>query len=148
MRLICRSLCAVVFVALLGVSCDISHRSVSSDPAFSEQDEWNDTLQAALKDTDRFLVRTLWYSSSDDVHDEVLFETSEPGEIAEFVSLIFVDPEESRFHCMCNGNPFLEFYKGDQLCVSLSFHHGVSFRWENGAGRGWNAHRSVAGSIA
>ncbi|MBN2704703.1 MAG: leucine-rich repeat domain-containing protein, partial [Pontiellaceae bacterium] len=136
MRIIFRSLCAVVFVGLCCVSCDNSHRSVYSEQVVSEQNDWNDTLQAALKDADRFLVRTLWYSSSEEVHDEVLFETSEPGEIAEFVSLISVDPEESGFHCMCNGDPFLEFYKGDQLCVSLSFHHGVSFRWKDGAWRG------------
>jgi hypothetical protein len=134
---VCKGLGAVVFVALLCVSCDSSHRSVYSEPALSEQNEWNDTLQTALKDADRFLVRTLWYSSSsDDVNDEVLFETSEPGEIAEFVSMISIDSEESGFHCMCNGDPFFEFYKGDQLYVSLSFHHGLSFRWKNGAWRG------------
>ncbi|MBN2684589.1 MAG: leucine-rich repeat domain-containing protein [Pontiellaceae bacterium] len=50
--------------------------------------------------------------------------------------MIAIDPEESGLHCMCNGDPFLEFYTADQLCVSLSFHHGVSLRWKNGVWHG------------
>jgi hypothetical protein len=38
----------------------------------------------------------------------------------------------SGFHCMCCGEPSIEFYRGERLVLTLGFHHGQSLRWVGG----------------
>jgi len=33
---------------------------------------------------------------------------------------------------MCCGDPSFEFYRGDELVVTIGFHHGQSLRWPGG----------------
>ena len=46
------------------------------------------------------------------------------------------DAEKSGPHCMCPGNPWIEFYTGSIRILMLSFHHGESVRWNNGPWKG------------
>lgn len=84
---------------------------------------WGDLLVAAVKPATRLEVRS---------NRKTLFETKKTEEFKQFLTGIEINEEQSGFHCMCNGDPSFEFYNGEQLITSFTFHHGKTFRWEDG----------------
>jgi len=62
----------------------------------------------------------------------LLAETSEPAALASLrATLQIVDPGEHCIHCMCCGDPSLEFVAADGSRLALiSIHHGKSIRWQ------------------
>lgn len=93
---------------------------------------WNAMLQAALKSADRLRVRSGGTCHRRTEEEKTLFEIIKTEDVKEVISNIRIDPLKSNFHCMCCGNPSLEFYKGGDLLVTLGFHHGKSLRWMDG----------------
>lgn len=94
--------------------------------------DWNISLQDALKDVDRFRVRSGGTYIEYDEEVETLFETSDPKEIRQVSSLIQINPEASGSSCKCSGRPTMEFYRDRTLAVTLSIHHAQSLRWSGG----------------
>lgn len=92
---------------------------------------WNEALLSALQGVTRLRVREggLCHRQGG---EKVMFETKDAGLIGAFSALLEIDEGRSDFHCMCCGEPTLEFYEGDVLKVEIGFHHGQSIRW-----RGW-----------
>jgi hypothetical protein len=90
------------------------------------------TLAKALVGVDRIRVRSGGTCHRDIASERTLFEEADPAQVAEVVRLIRIDTAKSGFHCMCCGNPSIEFYRGDELIVTLGYHHGRSVRWREG----------------
>ncbi|MDX2109852.1 MAG: hypothetical protein SFY80_06365 [Verrucomicrobiota bacterium] len=92
---------------------------------------WEDALRRCTADTDRMLIRTGGLCHRMRGSERTLVELNKPVEIAAFVNLIhIVEPKNGMgSHCMCCGNPTVEFYQGEVLLESISFHHGLSVRW-------------------
>ena len=101
-------------------------------PACKVDSSWHASLAAALKDVDRLRVRTGGTCHRDIEGEKTLFEVADAAEIQRLVESWKVEDKESGFHCMCCGEPSLEFYKGDKLVTTLGFHHGRSLRWPEG----------------
>ena len=93
---------------------------------------WHGMLVEALKEASRLRVRSGGTCHRDLSKERTLFETSDPAEIQRLVASWKVEDKVSGFHCMCCGEPSLEFYKGDQLITTLGIHHGSSLRWPEG----------------
>jgi hypothetical protein len=91
------------------------------------------TLAKALTHVDRIRVRTGGTCHRDVESERTLFEETDPAKIAEVIrSIRIVDTGWTRSHCMCCGNPSIEFYRGQELVVTLGYHHGRSVRWREG----------------
>jgi hypothetical protein len=101
-------------------------------PACKVDSSWHATLSVALKDVDRLRVRTGGTCHRDIEGEKTLFEVADAAEIQRLVESWKVEDDKSGFHCMCCGEPSLEFYKGGKLVTTLGFHHGSSLRWPDG----------------
>jgi hypothetical protein len=110
--------------------------SILIGPALAEQQDWNGQLQKALKSATKLRVRTGGICHRRTEEEKTLLEVGDPKDVAGFAGLIEIAPDESGFHCMCCGNPTLEFYEGDKLIVSLGYHHSISLRWAGGPWKG------------
>lgn len=93
---------------------------------------WQRTLDSALQGVTRIRVRSGGVCHRDMKSEKTLIEVKEPAAIAEIISSIGVNEEESGDHCMCCGEPSIEFYAGEKLAVTLGVHHGISLRWQEG----------------
>lgn len=91
---------------------------------------WADAFKSAVAGADRVRIRSGGLCHRDIEHEKTLTETKDPAHIASLLASIDIDEAESGFHCMCCGNPSIEFYRGEKLLASLGFHHGVSLRWK------------------
>jgi len=93
---------------------------------------WGETLKGALADATRLRVRSGGTCHRDIKNEKTLYETKDKATIKEMVDGIAIDEAESGFHCMCCGEPSLEFYQGEKLMITSGFHHGQSLRWVDG----------------
>jgi len=93
---------------------------------------WADALLAALGSADRLQVRSGGTCHRNEAQEQTLFETADPAQIRSLRASIEVVDERSGFHCMCCGDPSLEFYRGDKLVATHGFHHGRGLRWIEG----------------
>lgn len=93
---------------------------------------WDETLNGALVDATRLRIRSGGTCHRDIKNEKTLYETKDKATIKEMVDGIAIDEAESGFHCMCCGEPSLEFYQGEELILTLGFHHGQSLRWVGG----------------
>lgn len=93
---------------------------------------WAQALRDAVAGADRLRVRSGGTCHRELSREETIFEIREAAEIASLVAGLGIDEESSGGHCMCCGDPSLEFYRGDELRVTLGFHHGHGLRWSEG----------------
>ena len=93
---------------------------------------WGASMQVALKPATRLRIRSGGTCHRELEAEKTLFETKAANEIQQLLAGIQINEEKSGFHCMCCGNPSLEFYDGDQLIATLGFHHGMGLRWPGG----------------
>jgi hypothetical protein len=115
------------------MSTDLTDKAVadfaSKHPACAVAFRWDAALRAAAKDADRVRVRTGGTCHRNINAEKTLFEEKEAKQIAAMLQNIRINERQSGFHCMCCGFPSIEFYKGDELLLTLGFHHGRSLRW-------------------
>lgn len=89
----------------------------------------NQHLQEALEGTTRIVVRAGGTCHRSQEREPVQAKVTAQKEIEELIAGLEVDEKDGGFHCMCCGNPTLEFYKGKNLKAALGYHHARSFRW-------------------
>jgi hypothetical protein len=94
--------------------------------------DWSESLDRALAGSTRLRIRSGGTCHRDVDSEQTLLEVKNQRVIAGLVERIRVSDDESGFHCMCCGEPTLEFYRDDNLVVSLGYHHGSSIRWLDG----------------
>jgi len=93
---------------------------------------WTDAFVQAVKNVTRIRVRSGGTCHRDPAREKTLFEIKTAEEIKEFVANVRVDESRSGFHCMCCGEPTIEFHEDKKIVVSFGFHHGKSLRWPGG----------------
>jgi len=98
----------------------------------TQTEDWTAPLHGALQDATRLRVRSGGTCHRQPDEEKALLDLRDQKQIAEVVQGIQMNPNASGFHCMCCGNPTLEFYRDGTLIVSLGFHHGQSLRWPDG----------------
>lgn len=118
-----------LLLTLLTVILAVGCRPVESP---EEAEDWTTPLHEALQGATRLHVRSGGTCHRLTEEEKTLLDLRDPKQIAELVQGIQIDSSGSGFHCMCCGNPTLEFYRDDVLMVSLGFHHGRSLRWADG----------------
>jgi hypothetical protein len=89
-----------------------------------------------LTSATKLVVRSGGLCHRDVSTENVLFAVESQQEVADIVAHIHVVEAESGFHCMCCGDPTLEFYRGSKLVAEVGFHHGRSIRWRRWSGDG------------
>ena len=92
---------------------------------------WEQALRQQLQGVTRVRVRTGGTCHRDPRTEKTLFEEKNEAAVRKLIRGICVDEAAREFHCMCRGNPSIEFYQGNELKVTLGFHHGRSVRWPN-----------------
>lgn len=94
--------------------------------------DWGEALRRALTEVSRVRVRSGGTCHRRISEEKTLFEVDEKAEIEKLVDAIRMAEDPSHGHCMCCGNPSMEFYEGEELVATLGFHHGRSLRWPGG----------------
>jgi hypothetical protein len=93
---------------------------------------WTDSFAATVQGATRLRVRSGGTCHRRIDQEKTLAEITNTDEIELIVKSISINEEKSAFHCMCCGNPTLEFYKGEKLLAMVGYHHGQSLRWADG----------------
>lgn len=91
-----------------------------------------ETLNRATAKAVKVRVRSGGTCHRDEKREKVFFETSQAADVKQLLNGLEFVEDESGFHCMCCGNPSIEFYDEHGVCVTLGFHHGRSLRWTAG----------------
>ncbi|MCK4283682.1 MAG: HEAT repeat domain-containing protein [Candidatus Brocadiae bacterium] len=92
---------------------------------------WDEALYGALEGTTRIRVRSGGTGIQNVDEQQTLLEEANAAKVREVIGNIRV-MERPGAMCACHGNPTFEFYRGDELTASLSFHHGKNLRWPGG----------------
>lgn len=84
------------------------------------------SLLPVLTDIDRIRVRTGGTCHRNPSEEQQLFEEKDASQIQSLIQAIHIDPPEngSIVSCNCCGNPSIEFYRGEELIVTLGCQHG------------------------
>ena len=101
-----------------------------------EVNSWTKALHNELKEATRLQIRSGGTCHRQAETEKTLLDLQDPEKVAIVTQGIQIAQSESGFHCMCCGNPTLEFYRGDTLIASLGFHHARSLRWPDGKWEG------------
>lgn len=130
------------------LSTDLTDTQVSSfrkeHPQCEVRHRWEESMREAASGADRVRVRTGGTCHRDVPKEKTLAEIKDAAAIRELLQTVRIDEKRSVNHCMCCGEPSVEFYKGDQLLLTLGVHHGVAVRWVEG----WPADGALAGDSA
>ncbi len=105
----------------------------SANPRCLIMHRWGDSLKNMISDATRLTIHSNRYVICGDGNAiKPLFETDDSGDIRAVIDGIRIEESQSGFHCMCDGTPFLKFYRGEELLAIVGFHHGRSLRWAQG----------------
>lgn len=88
-------------------------------------------LQSRLAGCDRLVVSDVYSAPGEQAPPP--FEITGEEVITGLLNNLEFDDLNSGFHCMCSGDSRVWFYKGTNLLVKISHHHGSSLRWN-----GWD----------
>jgi hypothetical protein len=89
-----------------------------------------DSLREALKEADRVEVEVVDHERRPDAKPAFKFAGAE--KIATLVKDFDFNDAKSGFHCMCDGDYLVTFYKGEKKLATISYHHAQSLRWNGG----------------
>jgi WD40 repeat protein len=102
-------------------------------PRHVDASDWVVSLRTAAANADRLVVHDLDFSGKGAQPD---FEIEGAAKVRELLQIIHINPAESGFHCMCDGEYWIHLYSGDQEVAVLGYHHGRSLRWHKGSWKG------------
>lgn len=106
-----------------------------SHPRAAVWRDWNETLRLVLAGADGMRVRAE-HVDGRSVTQSAVHEERDRGAIERIIGWLEVDEPEERWHCGCLGDPWLEFTRDGRSVATVSFHHGLSIRWQEGE-PGW-----------
>jgi hypothetical protein len=133
-RMLPRSLPALKSLSIF--STELDDETVATfrraHPDCTVDHRWQVSLEARLTNIIRVRIRSGGTCHRELDDEKTLFETVRPDEIKQLISAIEVTESRSGAHCMCCGNPSLEFYDAQRLKLTLGFHHGRALRWPGG----------------
>lgn len=92
-----------------------------------------DVLRACAAGADRVVIKPASMVAGTK-YAQPAVEIAGADQVNELLGLIdFELPEGNAcFHCMCDGDYHIDFYRGDALIMSLGYHHNNSLRWRQG----------------
>lgn len=100
------------------------------------ESSWTQKLYQQLEGVDRLHIRSGGTCHRGPESEKTLLDLRDAEVVSKVLQNIQITPNDSGFHCMCCGDPTLEFYRGETLVVSLGFHHARSLRWLEGKWKG------------
>jgi hypothetical protein len=90
--------------------------------------KWREALLSKLGHIDRVLIRGRALPPAP--NPEIIIEDSE--KIASLLQCLDLEEEQAGRNGLCEGDPWLEFYRGKKLIATIGFHHGALLRWHKG----------------
>ncbi len=112
----------VVAIIAVGTGAAVAIRAFADQPR-------EEKFRQAVRSADRIRIRSGGTCHRQVESEATLFEVKDRAGVDRVLDAIGIDDELSGFHCMCCGEPTIEFYSGTTLIASLGFHHGQSLRW-------------------
>jgi hypothetical protein len=132
-KLLLQFVLPLALLVAAGIAVSLLSRSrPDGGPKPAPDATWALPLRAAAADADRLVVHDLNFYGEGQKQD---CEIQGADKVRELFALIDIDPAESGFHCLCDGEYWIHVYKGDQQVLTLGYHHGRSLRWQRGP---WN----------
>jgi len=96
------------------------------------RDPWSEQLRSAAADVDSLVISHNENDATSPTSNE-LFRLQDQNVIQEFLNLIDIDIAESGFHCMCDGDYFIDLYRRHHRIIRIGYHQGLSLRWHDGS---------------
>lgn len=94
---------------------------------------WTSFLRHSLRDADHLRVRA--NGTCGQTAGETLLELPTPADVRGLLdSTELEEPAPLGVHCMCCGDPTLEFFRDSVRTETISLHHGLRIRWRQHAG--------------
>jgi len=109
---------------------------LADDP--EKQWTYDGRFHKVIADADRIVVREPFKIKIGEVENEdivedgdTLFEVTKPSEVKEvYEQLQFQSPQKALDSCLCDGYPWIEWYKGKERRAFASVQHGLALRWD------------------
>ncbi len=121
-----------VNVMSTGLTLDVVAEFRRLHPDASVRHGWVDALRETLSHTDHVRVRSGGTCHRNRDEERTLADEPDGAAVEKLVLSFEVDERKSGGHCMCCGDPTLEFRRGGELLAEIGLHHGRSARW-----KGW-----------
>jgi hypothetical protein len=103
-----------------------------ANPSVEVWHRWEAALRSATEGSTKMRVRYGGFCGQMFDEELTIALVDDPAAVRAFLDLILLDEDESTTPCACCGTPTFELYRGNELVVSLSFHHGKKLRWMDG----------------
>jgi len=122
MRIRCRHVCVIIFVAW-AAGCTVKTPS----DQWTYRGEFHDAISAA----DQIVVRDGGFNCCRSVDDQkVLFRVADPREIKEVADHIQFQSPQVMDSCLCCGYPGIDWYKDGKRVALTSIQHYFALRWK------------------
>ena len=92
--------------------------------------EWETSLRESFAEFDQLIITQPWERG------ELLDVAVTNQDLRTLLDAISIEPGQSGFHCLCDGDYHFNFYKDGTKILSIGYHHGRSLRWHNGKWKG------------
>lgn len=90
--------------------------------------KWREALLSKLGHIDRVLIRGRALPPAP--NPEIIIEDS--VKIASLLQCLDLEEEQAGRNGLCEGDPWLDFYRSKKLIATIGFHHGALLRWHKG----------------
>lgn len=112
---------------------DVSADFAKAHPAVPLVSDWTAFLRHTFRDADRLRVRSGGWGGVPASESVLEFNTA--AEVQALLRSTELEAGGPLFsHCMCPGDPALEFFRQDALIATITLHHGLGLRWDEHPG--------------
>ena len=88
----------------------------------------NQFLNDLFADVDNIQIKSDGVYEDKALSNDIVLKINDPSRIQEFQKLMKIKEPNEDFHCMCLGDYAIELLKGNELKLTIGFHHGASIR--------------------
>lgn len=112
---------------------DVSAGFAKAHPAVAPINDWTALLRHTFRDADRLRVRAGGLGGVP--ASESVLELNTAAEVQALLRSIELEAGGPPFsHCMCPGDPSLEFFRNSAFIATITIHHGLRIRWDEHPG--------------